>query len=141
MTLTLQKSSLTLEAAWRIADAAIAKAEQDGLKISVAVVDSEGAPLALLRMDGVPAPIAEFALDKAYTAAVTGAATKDFFTHMDSSPALRLGLVSRSRLLVWGGGVPAQTEGEVVGGVGVSGGPEGDDIACAEHALNSVLGI
>ena len=141
MTLVLQKSSLTLEAAWRIADAAIAKAEADGIRIAVAVVDQEGAPLALLRMDGVPAPIAEFALDKAYTAAVTGAATKDFFTHMDSSPALRLGLVSRSRLLVWGGGLPARVEGQTVGGIGVSGGPEEADIACAEHAVNAVIGI
>lgn len=141
MTLVLQKSSLTLEAAWRMADAAIARAEQEGVKIAVAVVDREGAPLALLRMDGVPAPIAEFALDKAYTAAVTGAATKDFFTHMDSNPALRLGLVSRSRLLVWGGGVPARFDGDAVGGIGVSGGPEEVDIACAEHALSTVMGM
>lgn len=141
MSIVLQKSSLTLEAAWKMADAAISRAEQDGVRIAVAVVDQEGAPLTLLRMDGVPAPIAEFALDKAYTAAVTGAATTDFFTHMDSSPALRLGLASRSRLLVWGGGVPARVEGQTVGGIGVSGGPEEADIACAEHALSTVIGI
>lgn len=141
MTLVLQKSSLTMEAARKIADAAIARAEADDQKIAVAIVDQEGAPLALLRMDGVPAPIAEFALDKAYTAAVTGSATKDFFAHIDSSPALRLGLISRSRLLVWGGGVPARVGGQTVGGIGVSGGPEDADIACAEAALESVLGL
>ncbi|MDG3576811.1 heme-binding protein [Rhizobium sp. YJ-22] len=140
MALVLQKASLTMDAARRIAEAAVARAEQDGLNIAVAVVDQEGAPLALLRMDGVPAPIAEFALDKAYTAAVTGAKTKDFFEHIDSSPALRLGLISRSRLLVWGGGVPAGVDGQIAGGVGVSGGPEEADIACAQHALDAVLG-
>ena len=140
MTLVLQKSSLTMNAARLIAEAAVARAEQDGQKIAVAIVDQEGAPLALLRMDGVPAPIAEFALDKAYTAAVTGAATKDFFSHIDSSPSLRLGLISRSRLLVWGGGVPARVDGQTVGGVGVSGGPEEADIACAEYALAFALG-
>jgi len=81
---------------------------------------------------GVPAPIVEFSIDKAYTAAVTGSSTRDFF---DSSPALRLGLAGRSRLLVWGGGAPARADGEAVSAVGVSGPREEDDIACAEAAL------
>jgi uncharacterized protein GlcG (DUF336 family) len=43
--------------------------------------------------------------------------------------------VNRPRLLTWGGGVPVRVDGQVVGAVGVSGGPEDDDIACARAAL------
>jgi uncharacterized protein GlcG (DUF336 family) len=127
--------SLTLEAARQLVASATAEALARGQNIAVAVVDQQGALLAFERMDGVPAPIVEFSIDKAYTAAVTGAPTKDFFEHINSSESLRLGLLSRPRLLVWGGGMPARAEGNVVGGIGVSGGPEDDDMAIAAAAL------
>jgi uncharacterized protein GlcG (DUF336 family) len=56
---------------------------------------------------------------------------------MNSSPALGMGLSNRSRLLVWGGGVPVRAEGEVIGGIGVSGSSEEDDVACAQAALTA----
>lgn len=138
MTLTLTKTSLTHEAARRLVSAATAMAIGRGQRVAVAVVDREGALLAFERMDGVPAPIVDFAIDKAYTAAVTGAPTRDFCEHMNSSPSLRLGLGNRPRLLVWGGGVPARLDGDVVGGIGVSGGLEDEDIAYAIEALRTV---
>lgn len=138
MNLTLAISSLTHHASCQLVKAAMSEAQSRGQRIAVAVVDRQGALMALERMDGVPAPIVEFAIDKAYTAAVTGAPTRDFFNHINSSDSLRLGLVSRSRLLVWGGGVPARADGAVVGGIGVSGGPEDEDIACATAALTTV---
>lgn len=129
------KRTVAHEASRALADAATAHARQKGIAVAVAVVDREGALMAFERMDGVPAPIVEFSIDKAYTAATTGASTRDFFGRMESNPALKLGLANRSRLLVWGGGVPARADGEVVGGIGVSGGSEDDDVACAEAAL------
>lgn len=138
MSLTRTIPSLTLEAARQLVAAAMAHAAAQGQKIAVAVVDQQGALMAFERMDGVQAPIVEFAIDKAYTAAVTGAPTKGFFERINSSDSLRLGLLSRPRLLVWGGGVPAREDGAVVGGLGVSGGPEDEDIACATAALVSV---
>lgn len=138
MTIIRTKTSLTMEAARKLVDAAIDAARKRGLSIAVAVVDSEGAPLALMRMDGVPAPIAGFAQDKAYTAAVTGQPSRQFGEHMTSSKAMSLGLAGRPHFLVWGGGVPARHDGAVVGGIGVSGGPEDEDIACATQALELV---
>lgn len=135
MQTTITRRSISAGAARALVDAALAHARAKGLGIAVAVVDREGALVAFERMDGVAAPILEFCIDKAYTAAVTGSATRDFFGRMDASPSLRLGLSSRSRLLVWGGGVPARDGGEVVGAIGVSGAHEEDDIACAEAAL------
>lgn len=135
MDLVVTRHSLSLAAARALVDAAIAHAETKGLRISAAVVDREGAPVALARMDGVPAPIADFALEKAYTAAVTGASTRDFFTHIDANPSLRMGMTGRPRFLLWIGGEPARHAGEVVGAIGVSGASEEDDLACARAAL------
>ena len=132
---TIQKTSLSSAAALALVEAAIRHASKNGFAIAVAAVDLEGAPLALLRMDGVPASVAEFALDKAYTAANTGISTQEFFARMDSSSSLRLGLMSRRRLLVWGGGLPVRSGDVLIGGIGVSGSREEDDIACARHAL------
>ncbi|MBX9457676.1 MAG: heme-binding protein [Rhizobium sp.] len=138
MTLTLTKTSLSLEAARQLVKAAMMAGAARGHRVAVAVVDQEGALLAFERMDGVPAPIVEFSIDKAYTSAVTGAPTRDFFEHINASESLRLGIAGRPRLLVWGGGMPARHDGAVIGGIGVSGGPEDDDIACAGEALRTV---
>lgn len=129
------RATITREAARALVDAALDHARGKGIAVAVALVDRDGALMAFERMDGVRAPIVEFSIDKAYTAATTGASTRDFFAHMDANPALRLGLASRSRLLVWGGGVPAKADGEVIGGIGVSGASEEDDVACAQAAL------
>lgn len=117
---------------------AVARATLDGWKIAVAVVDPAGVALACCRMDGVTPPIADYALDKAYTAATMRRSTTAYFERMDGSPSLRLGLANRDRLLVWGGGLPIWHSGIVVGGIGVSGAQDFEDIACAEAALRAV---
>lgn len=129
------KRTIAHAASRALAEAALAHARSQGLAVAVAVVDREGALMAFERMDGVAAPVVEFSIDKAFTAATTGTSTRDFFARMDSRPALRTGLSNRSRLLVWGGGVPVRADGEVIGAVGVSGASEDDDVACAEAAI------
>ena len=111
------------------------RAAEDGLAVAAAVVDAQGIVLALLRMDGVAPPVAEFALDKAFTAATMRRTTAAFAERMGGSPSLTLGLSTRSRLLAWGGGLPVLKDGRVVGGLGVSGAKDHEDIACARHAL------
>jgi uncharacterized protein GlcG (DUF336 family) len=138
MMLSIQKSSLSSAGARRLVEAATRYAHENGLAIAVAAVDLAGAPIALLRMDGVSASVSEFALDKAYTSANSGLTTQEFFAHMASEPSLLAGLSNRSRLLVWGGGLPVKDKGVLVGGLGVSGAREADDIACARHALEAV---
>ena len=48
---------------------------------------------------------------------------------------LRAGAATRSRMLLWGGGLPVMVEDACVGAIGVSGGLVADDVACAEAAL------
>ena len=131
-------TSLTCEAARQIVDAALAEAARQGLGVAVCVVDVQGHTLASARMEGVTPPILTFAEDKAYTAATMRRATAAFAERMASSPSLTLGLSTRARLLPWGGGLPVVHDGIVVGGVGVSGAKDHEDIACAEAALTAL---
>jgi uncharacterized protein GlcG (DUF336 family) len=126
---------LTTATAERLAQAALAHANANAMSVAVAVVDEAGDAIVLIRMDGANPAVADLALDKAYTAANTGAPTEAFGELMLSRPGLALGLSNRPRLLTWGGGVPVRADGQVVGAVGVSGGTEADDIACARAAL------
>lgn len=123
------------ESAMSLVISALEKARADGLSIAVAVVDAQGHVLASARMDEVSPPILEFAQDKAFTAATMRRSTEAFADRMGSSASLTLGLSTRSRLLVWGGGLPIFHEGRVIGGIGVSGAKDAEDIACAQEAL------
>lgn len=125
-------------AARRIVEAAIAEAERGGWRIAVAVVDPSGLPIALARMDEVTPPILDFAQDKAYTAATMRRSTEAFFGRMTSAPTLSMGFQNRPRLMVWGGGLPIFHEGLAVGGVGVSGAKEAEDVACARAGIAAV---
>lgn len=125
------RRQIGLKAAAAAVEGAVAAARQCGSTVAVAVVDPDGALVAFARADGGAATLGEFAIDKAYTAATARCSTRDLFEVMDAAPALRLGFANRPRLMVWGGGVPISVDGEVIGAIGVSGGSEDDDIACA----------
>jgi uncharacterized protein GlcG (DUF336 family) len=121
-------------AAALVADAA-ARAASEGWGVAIAVVDVQGVLLAFQRLDGVPPPIVDFAIDKAFTAATMKRATTAFAERMSSTPSLSLGLSTRPRLLAWGGGLPVVRDGVCVGGIGVSGARDVEDVACAAGAL------
>lgn len=106
--------------------------------IAVAVVDSQGIALASLRMDRAAPPVMDFAQDKAFTAATMRRSTAAFATRMGESQSLTLGLSTRQRLLAWGGGLPIVHQGAVIGGIGVSGAKDFEDIECAETALTAL---
>ncbi len=130
--------TISCESAFRLVSAGMDFATANHWRVAIAVVDASGIPVAALRMDGAAPPVLDFALDKAYTAATMRRSTEAFHQRMDSSPSLRLGLSNRPRLIVWGGGLPIVDEGQVIGGIGVSGARDVDDVACAKHALGSI---
>jgi uncharacterized protein GlcG (DUF336 family) len=132
--------TLSADTAIALVQAVVAEAARQGLRIAVCACDAQGHDLVTLRMDAVTPPILGFARDKAYTAATMRRSTAAFAERMGSSPSLSLGLSTRPRLLPWGGGVPVVMDGRVIGGLGVSGATDAEDIACAEAAL-ATLGL
>jgi len=135
------KKSLTRETAEALVAAAAAKAEELGLRITVAVVDDAGALKALSRMDGAPAPTVEMAFAKARTAAHWGAPTDVWRSLGRDDVGLLVGFVGAlGEVGIFGGAVPVSVDGAVVGAIASSGGSEEQDVEIAQAALAAVGG-
>lgn len=128
-------STIASKTALDMIQAAVAQASAMGLSVAVAIVDISGNVLASARMDGVAPPTLTFAEDKAYTSATMKRSTQAFAERMASSPSLSLGFSTRSRLLVWGGGLPVYRDGKILGGIGVSGAKDVEDIEIGQNVL------
>jgi uncharacterized protein GlcG (DUF336 family) len=131
----LKKLSISYELARQMVDAAIAKAGELGVSENVAIIDDGGNLKAFGRMDGAPILSTEIAQNKAYTA-LFGVSTQDFFNFIQGDPSLLAGIPTLSRVAAYGGGLPVQVDGEIVGAIGVSGAPTvQNDIDCAKAGL------
>lgn len=114
----------------RILAAARTEAEANQWKVSIAVVDDGGHPLALERLDGC-APIGAYiATEKARTAALGRRESKSYEDMVNGG---RSAFLSAPLLTSLEGGVPVLVDGQVVGAVGVSG-VKADQDAQIAHA-------
>jgi uncharacterized protein GlcG (DUF336 family) len=119
--------------------ASVAHAASLGLRINVAVVDPGGNLAAFLRMPGAFLHSIDIAIDKAYTAASFGLPTSQWHAALQQhSDAVRDGLLRRPRFVAFGGGLPVLENGQRIGGIGVSGGSEQQDEACAQAGLTAI---
>ncbi|MGE0820504.1 MAG: heme-binding protein [Candidatus Binatia bacterium] len=131
---TYTKKALTYEVAAKMVEAAIAKATELKCKQNVAVLDDGGNLKAFGRMDGAPLLGTEGCQRKAFTA-LFGVGTKEFYNYIKDRQELLIGLSHFSRATVVGGGLPIVVDGEIIGGIGVGGGTEEQDIECAKAGL------
>jgi glc operon protein GlcG len=130
---TLDKKVLSLEAAHKIAGAALAAARSKGVEVVVVVVDDGGHILLLERMDGAQVASVNVGIGKARTAAIYRRPSRVFEEQIKSGRVAALALADATPLQ---GGVPVLLGGRVVGAIGVSGDtPQVDeDIAIAGAA-------
>jgi len=127
-------------AANRAVVAAVEKAAELGIAINVAVADPAGRLAAFLRMPGAFNESISIAIDKAKTAAGFGFATDVWKEALAGNRLLELGIACRPGVVAFGGGLPiTDAQGRVIGGIGVSGGSEEQDIICASAGLEAVL--
>jgi uncharacterized protein GlcG (DUF336 family) len=123
--------------------AAIAKAVEIGAFETVCVVDDGGYPLVLERMDGARITGPQIAWNKAFTAAGHKRSTH-LFTQPPNGPALpgneAFGIQwsFEGRFAAFVGGFPVVVDGDVVGGVGLSGGNGEQDTQCGLAALEAL---
>ena len=133
---------LTTDGAKAMQAAAVSKAEDLGIAITVAIVDAGGHLIVLERMDGGRFHTVHSSTTKAVTAAsnkrpttTRGAQGQD----LDTLHAIGLSLAAGpERWTAMEGGFPILVDGECVGGIGVSGGDWEQDEAIAEAALAAV---
>jgi uncharacterized protein GlcG (DUF336 family) len=128
--------TVDLATAMRIVAAAHAEAVRRSVVVSAAVVDAGGHLVAFGRMDGAEIAGPVLAVDKAYTAVANRIATSELAALAAPGGEL-FGLHANGggRFVIFGGGVPIFADGNVVGGVGVSGASTADDEACALAGL------
>ena len=127
--------SLSTQYARRVLDAALARAEELGVSVSISIVDDAGHVKAFARMDGSSFFNAGLATNKAITAAGLGAPTQDFMEFAAGIPPLLTGLAAQPNVAILPGGVPITVDGAIVGAIGVAGGKGGEDHPIAEAAL------
>lgn len=139
-------SKLELAEARHMIDAAKRKAAEIGVLETVCIVDDGGYPLALERMDGARITGPQIAWNKAFTASGHKRSTH-LFNSPPNGPALpgneAFGIQWSfdGRFAVFVGGFPIVVDGEVVGGVGLSGGNGEQDTACGVAALQALADL
>lgn len=133
---------LTAAGARKIMSTALARAQEAGVAITVAIVDAGGHLVLLERMEGGRFHTVHSATTKAVCAASnrrpTGATGATGNT-LDASHALGLALAAGpERWTAMEGGAPILVAGECVGGVGVAGGDWQFDERVAREAAESI---
>lgn len=135
MSKTVTKKSIAAETTKALIAAGEAAARELGVPMVISIVDESGVLKAFSRMDGAALLSVEIATDKAYTAVSFGIATHEWFEFVKNDPPLLHGIVKTPRLIVFGGGYPIKIDGDIVGGIGVSGGHYDQDMKVATAAL------
>ncbi|MDQ1629976.1 MAG: hypothetical protein QOI54_3720 [Actinomycetota bacterium] len=138
MAMSIEVRTIGTETAQKVVAGAVEHATALGIAVCVAVVDRSGHLVAFLRMDGSPLLSTRLAEDKAYTAVSFGLPTDRWWDVIREEPALVHSLPATDRFVAFGGGVPIEDAGQVVGAVGVSGGTVAQDAAVAEGAVKAV---
>jgi glc operon protein GlcG len=133
---------LTSKGVRMMMDAAITKARELGVAVTVAVVDGGGHLLMLERMEGGPFHTVHSSTTKAVCAASNKRATSPSGAQGQSLDLLHaLGLTLAAgpdRWTAMEGGYPIMVENECIGGVGVAGGDWRQDQEIAKAALGSI---
>jgi glc operon protein GlcG len=133
---------LTTAGAKTMMATAIAKAEEAGIAVSVAITDAGGHLILLERMDGGRFHSVHSATTKAVCAASNKRATSSRGAQaqpLDVGHALGLALAAGpQRWTAMEGGCPVIADGECIGGIGIAGGDWATDERIAQQAVESI---
>jgi uncharacterized protein GlcG (DUF336 family) len=131
--------ALNLQEANDLITRAQAKAQEIGIRVTVAVVDEGGLLIALSRMDGAPPLTPQIAEAKAVGAAMMhrdGASLAELAKDRPGFFSVADRLV-RVPIVPGLGSVLIRRDGKVLGAVGISGGRPEQDLECAEAGLSA----
>ena len=119
-----------------VADRVEAEATRTRIPVAVCVIDIHGNVILKHRMNGAPAFSIDISERKAFTSALVGMRTADLVPLVQPGKEL-FALIGASggRYCAMGGGAPISDSGDIIGGVGVSGGTVEQDVAILEAAL------
>ena len=129
--LKADRSKMTLSLAERLADAVIEEAERTGVKAVVCISNAGGHPILVKTMDDAYIASYDVAVNKAYTVVALKMSTMTLKPlAQPGEPLYGIQFTNGGKIVIFGGGDPLCDEkGNIVGGLGVSGGSEEQDAA------------
>ena len=126
-------TTINLEDAKKIIQAAEQKAIELKQPMNIAVVDAGGHLVAHVRMDQAWIGSIDISISKAFTSRAFDISTKELSDN--SQPGQQfygIHLSNSGHVMIFAGGLPLKKDGQVVGAIGVSGGSGEQDQAVAE---------
>jgi uncharacterized protein GlcG (DUF336 family) len=134
-----KESVLPAGLATKAIHAAVEFCKKDGYRVTASVVDRAGVIRAMVRSDGAGPHTVESSRKKAFTAASLRRPTSELAEMIAKNPALQSLREMDRNILILGGGLPIEINGEMVGGIGVGGAPGAHlDDACAQAGLDAI---
>ena len=131
-----QYVTITLADAKRMLSAAEAKAASLNIAYNIAIVDAGGHLVAFVRQDGALIGSIDLAIDKAMTARFFDKTTSELASLAQSGrPLFGIQESNAGKVVIFGGGVPIVSGGNIVGAIGTSAGTVEQDIEVAEAAV------
>lgn len=129
-------NNVNLSSAQDVVNAAVAKADEIGVPMNIAVVDDGNNMTAFARMDGAWLGSIDIAQNKAYTARSFDMSTKDLAPlAQPNQPLFGIDASNQGQLIIFAGGIPLPDGDKVVGAIGVSGGSVEQDHEVAEAGV------
>lgn len=128
-------ATVTLSQARQIIEQGEKKANEVGQPMNIAVVDHGGNLVAHVRMDGAWIGSVDISINKAFTSRAFDIQTKDLGENAQPGQQFYgIHASNQGRIMIFDGGIPLVSDGQVIGAVGVSGGTGEQDQAVAEAA-------
>lgn len=128
---------ISLEVLERMAERAKEKSRELGVPVVFSAVDGGGNLLLLERMEGALPGSVEVSVGKAYTANAFHMPTHELGQAAKPDGSL-YGIENSApgKIILFGGGFPYVADGQIVGGVGISGGTVEQDMEIARYAMS-----
>lgn len=133
----VSKKGINLEKANELIKKVQEKANEIGLSVVIAVVNREGNPIAVNVMDDAYIASYDIALNKAFTSVSLKMSTQKLSKLANpSGPLYGIQFTNNGRIVIFGGGTLLLHDGEIIGGLGVSGGSAEQDTMLADYGAS-----
>ena len=129
-------TNITLEEAKLICEAAIAKAEELGIKIAVSVVDSAMNLVTMQKMDGTLILAIDGSRGKAVASVIFGQPSGELEERSKRPTFRALEIQWGGRFVMGQGAMPIFRDSQIIGACGVGGGTPEEDEECAVNGLS-----
>lgn len=135
--LRMGQGRMTLEASKKLIQKIEEEAQRRGKKAVIAICGPDGNPIAVHVMDGAFLVSFDVALKKAYTSVAVKMSTMELSKLAQPGQTFYgVDKLDGGKIVIFGGGVPLIQNGNLIGGLGISGGTGEEDHSLAEYALS-----